>query len=58
MDGTPGFEIQLMDAGKWPMFVVSMVGFSEEQAHDKALELLSLHGGESFTVRRRPPSLA
>jgi hypothetical protein len=57
MDGTPGFEIQLMDAGKRPMFVVSMVGFNEEQAHDKALELLSLHGGESFIVKPRRPSL-
>jgi len=51
MDGNHGYEIHLMDAGRRPLFVVSAIGLTEEEAHDKALELLSLHGGDSFTVK-------
>lgn len=54
MDDNHGYEIHLMDAGRRPLFVVSATGLTEEEAHDKALELLSLHGGDSFTVKAQP----
>lgn len=50
MEEFRNYEIRVWDADRQLLYVTPTLSVSEREARQKAQELLSLHGGESFTV--------
>jgi len=51
MEELRNYEIRVWDADQRLLYVAPTVGISEQEAQRKAAELLSLHGGDNFTLQ-------
>jgi hypothetical protein len=55
MEDSREYQIRLWGADRTLLCVVPTLRISEQEAKSRALELLSLHGGTSFTLEPQLP---